>query len=101
MESEALPRAAYAEHVTEALRRSGVLGKVRVREVMVENSRSTLLSRIIRLRLSYEGATDAPRTLILKTGLPGRASDVMHSGHREVEFYAQAGTTSASVGARS
>ena len=76
MESEALPRAAHAEHITEALRRSGALGKGRVRDVMVENSRPTLLSRIIRLRLSYEGATDAPRALILKTGLPGRASEV-------------------------
>ena len=97
MDSEALPRAADAEHITEALRRSGVLGKSWVRDVRVESSRSTLLSRIIRLRLSYEGATDAPKSLILKTGLPARASEVAHSGHREVEFYTQAGATSAGV----
>jgi hypothetical protein len=97
MDSEALPRAADAEHITEALRRSGVLGKSWVRDVRVESSRSTLLSRIIRLRLSYEGATDAPKSLILKPGLPARASEVAHSGHREVGFYIQAGATSAGV----
>jgi aminoglycoside phosphotransferase (APT) family kinase protein len=97
MESEALPRAAHADHITEALRRSGALGKEWVRDVKVESSRPTLLSRIIRLRLNYEGDTDAPRALILKTGLPGRSGDVVHSGHREVEFYSQAGATSAGV----
>ncbi|HEY5829420.1 MAG TPA: phosphotransferase [Hyphomicrobiaceae bacterium] len=98
MELEHTPRAADAKHLTEALRRSGVLGKGQVRDAVVESSRTTLLSRIIRLRLSYEGATNAPSTLILKTGLPGRASDMLHSGHREVEFYTQvAAATSAGV----
>jgi hypothetical protein len=92
-----LPRATNAEYLTEALRRSGVLGESSVREVAIENSRSTLLSRIIRLRLSYEGATDAPKSLILKTGLHTDASEATHSGHREVEFYAQAGPTVAGV----
>jgi aminoglycoside phosphotransferase (APT) family kinase protein len=100
MESEALPRAAHAEHITEALRRSGVLGAGWVRDVVVEGSRPTLLSRIIRLRLTYEGGADAPRALILKTGLPGRGGDVAHSGHREVEFYAQAAASSAGIAPR-
>ena len=96
-DSEALPRAAHAEHITEALRRAGALGRCQVCDVVVESSRPTLLSLIIRLRLSYDGPTDAPRTLILKTGLPTRGSDVVHSGHREVEFYTQAGATSVGV----
>jgi hypothetical protein len=97
MESEALPRAASAHHITDVLRRSGELGKGRVRDLLVESSRTTLLSRVFRLRLNYEGTTDARSTLILKTGLPGSASERAHSGHREVEFYAQAGEVSAGV----
>jgi hypothetical protein len=42
-----------------------------VREIAIENSRNTILLQIIRLRLAYDGATSAPATLILKTGLPG------------------------------
>jgi thiamine kinase-like enzyme len=98
MTPEPLPRAANAEHLTEALRRSGALGDGRVREVVVESSRPTLLSRIIRLRLTYDGAVDAPGSLILKTGLPDRAGDLLDSGRREVEFYTNAANlTSARV----
>jgi thiamine kinase-like enzyme len=54
----------------------------------VESSRPTILSRIIRLRLSYDGTTiAAPATVILKTGLPERASVKFDSGHTEVVFY--------------
>jgi hypothetical protein len=87
--TEPLPKAAHAEHLTDALRRCGALGDGRVREVVVESSRPTLLSRIIRLRLTYDGAVDAPRSLILKTGLPDRASGLPDPGRREVEFYTQ------------
>jgi hypothetical protein len=71
MTSEPLPQAAEPEYLTGALRRSGKLGDGRVSEVVVEDSRKTILSRIIRLGLSYDSAAaDAPRSLILKTGLP-------------------------------
>ena len=89
MTTQALPNAADAEHLTGTLRRCGVLGDGRVRDVVVESSRPTLLSRIIRLRLTYEGAVDAPSSLILKTGLPDRAGSLSEGGRREVEFYNQ------------
>jgi hypothetical protein len=39
----------------------------------VESSKATILSRIVRLRLSYDGAArQTPASLILKTGLPER-----------------------------
>jgi thiamine kinase-like enzyme len=54
------------------------------------SARSTVLSRIVRLRLAYEGeAAGAPQTLIVKTGLPGRAATEWNIGPREVEFYAK------------
>src|SRR5689334_4495300 len=83
-----LPRAAQAEHVTDALRRSGVLGSGRTCEVAVESARDTILSRIIRLRLTYDGdAGAAPASLILKTGRPDRAKGEWNGGRQEVEFY--------------
>jgi hypothetical protein len=87
---EDLPRAARAEYLTDALRRAGALGAGRVRDVVVESSKATILSRIIRLRLSYDGpATDAPASLILKTGLPERADARRNPGQYEVAFYTQ------------
>src|ERR1043166_2150696 len=65
--TEPLPMAADAQHLADALRRCGVLGGGRVSGVAVESSRPTLLSRIIRLRLSYDGAEGGPNTVILKT----------------------------------
>jgi hypothetical protein len=76
--------------LTDALRRCGALGDDRVCRVAVESSRATLLSQIIRLRLSYEGgAVAAPGSVILKTGLPERADTKWNSGRQEVAFYAQ------------
>lgn len=92
MTSESLARAAEADYLTEVLRRCGALADDRVSEVAVESSRNTLLSRIIRLRLSYDGAAgDAPRSIILKTGLPERADT--NSGRQEVAFYTQIATS--------
>jgi hypothetical protein len=88
MTSEPLPRAAQPEYLTDALRRCGALADGRVCRVAVESSRATLLSRIIRLRLSYEGAAaETPRSIILKTGLPERANAKWNSGRQEVAFY--------------
>ena len=87
---EDLPRAAHPEYLTDALRRAGALGARRVCDVVVESSKPTILSRIIRLRLSYDGpAADAPASLILKTGLPERADARRNPGQYEVAFYTQ------------
>jgi hypothetical protein len=87
--TEPLPSAAQAEHVTWELRRSGVLGDGRVCKIAVESSRATLLLRIVRLRLTYDGAVDAPRPLIFKTGLPDRVDGLWNAGCQEVAFYTQ------------
>ena len=50
---EDLPRAAQPDYLTDALRRAGALGAGLVRDVVVEGSKATILSLIIRLRLSY------------------------------------------------
>lgn len=90
MTSQSLPRAAEADYLTEVLRRCGTLADDRVCEATVESSRATLLSRIIRLRLSYDGAANgAPRSIILKTCLPERADAKWNSGRQEVAFYTQ------------
>ena len=81
MSTEPLQIVIKAEHLTDALRRSGALGDGRVCNVVVESSRSTLLSNIIRLRLTYDGAAfDAPNSLIIKTGLPKRIGDLWNAG---------------------
>ena len=91
MTSLPLPKiASDAQHLTDALRRSGALGDGRVSAVAVESSRPTVLSHIIRLRLTYEGAASgAPDTVILKTGLPDRAGPAWNAGRHEVAFYTQ------------
>ena len=90
MTLDSLSRAARAEHLTDALRRSGALGEARVCDVAVASSRPTLLSQITRLRLTYDGAAaGAPSTVILKTGLPDRAGAQWNGGRQEVAFYAQ------------
>ena len=43
-------RAAEPEYLTDALRRAGALGTGRVLDVVVESSKATILSRIVRLR---------------------------------------------------
>jgi hypothetical protein len=51
-----------AGHLTSALRKAGVLRDGCVRDVELENPRDTLLSHIVRLNLTCEGAVSgAPR----------------------------------------
>ncbi len=70
MAAEPLTELVTPEALTLALRRSGALAGGRVSEVTVESPRATVLSRIARLRLIYDGdAPGAPPTLIVKTGL--------------------------------
>ena len=83
-----VPEAAQAKNLTDALRRSGVLREGRVTNVAVESSRTTILSKITRLRLTYEGAaSNAPASLILKTGLFNKPDSEWSAGRQEVAFY--------------
>jgi hypothetical protein len=86
-----LPRAAGADYLTEVLRRSGAIDRGHVSDVVVESERALLISRIIRLRLVYDGATvDAPASVILKTALPEPVVTTWNStGRQEVAFYRQ------------
>lgn len=81
-------RAAQAEHLTQVLRRAGVLDGGRVAQVSIEGSRATVLSRIARLDLTYDGpAEGAPRRLFLKTAHPERMDKAWTAGRQEVAFY--------------
>jgi hypothetical protein len=89
-----LPSATEAGHLTEALRRSGALADGRVREVAVESSRATLLSRIIRLRLAYDGdAAGAPSSVVVKIGLADAPPGLWNAGRQEVAFYNKVAAT--------
>ena len=77
-----------ADHLNAVLERAGVLGDRHVREVTVISDRSTLMSRVVRLRLAYDGpAHAAPGSLIVKTGLPERQGSEWSNGRLEVAFY--------------
>ena len=92
MTTDALPAAIDADHLSGVLRASGALGADgAVRTLTVESSRATVLSRIVRLRLAYDGAAGAaPASLILKTGLPERGEAWRaRANQREVAFYTQ------------
>jgi thiamine kinase-like enzyme len=87
---ETLPRAAEAAHIAAALRRAGMLHDAQLCAVTLESARPTILSRIVRLRLSYDGpAAGAPNFVILKTGLPERIGSGWKAGLQEVEFYSR------------
>ena len=61
-----------------------------VRDVTVESSRDTILSRIIRLRLAYEGPGPfGPASIIFKTSHPERTAAGWNGGRQEVAFYAE------------
>jgi hypothetical protein len=80
-----LPDAADPDHLTDILRRHEILSSGRVREVVSDAPRDMLMSRILRLKLSYDGpAQKAPSTLILKISKPGSTDP---AGAREVQFY--------------
>src|SRR2546425_12612076 len=89
MKAELLPIAASVDRLTDALRRAGALGDESVSSAAVDSSRSTVLSRITRLRLTYsDSAPNSPPSLILKTGLPERVGNATwDAGRQEVAFY--------------
>jgi hypothetical protein len=88
MTTDALPPAANAERLTEALRKSGSLGDGRVCNIAAVGSFAKLRSHTFRLRLDYEGpADDAPRSVILKMGhLDGEGHSSYANAH-EIAFY--------------
>jgi Ecdysteroid kinase-like family len=92
MVDEPLPRVANAEHLTDVLRRNGLVGNGRVLGIQVESDHPQLISRVIRLRLTYDRAVDAPSSLILKVRLLGQSGIVLERGRREVEFYTRLAT---------
>ena len=70
------------------LERAGVLGDLHVQDVTIISDRPTLLSRVIRLRLTYDGPANAlPSSLIVKTGLPAKEGSEWSLGRQEVAFY--------------
>jgi hypothetical protein len=90
MTTEELPRALSPEHLTGVLRRCKALGDGHVSGVVVESSGAKLVSRIIRVRLAYDGPADrAPDGLFLKTALVDGPIDAPDAGRKEVEFYNQ------------
>ena len=79
---------AGADHLTAVLCKSGVLGSGWVRDVIVDSDRSTVLSRILRLRLAHGGpAPNAPDSVIVKTGLAHTMDPAWNGGRQEVAFY--------------
>jgi hypothetical protein len=90
MTTDPLPPAVNAEHITTALRKSGVLGDGSVRDVDLENPRDTILSHIVRVKLTYDGAASgAPLSLFLKTARRDRLNPLWVAGRHEVAFYTQ------------
>jgi hypothetical protein len=85
MTVEPSPAAVRPDRLTEVLRRAGALRSGQISSVEILHSRSTVLSRIIRLRLIYDGdVSKAPSTLIFKTGLPERLGNENWDAGRQV-----------------
>jgi aminoglycoside phosphotransferase (APT) family kinase protein len=83
-----LPPAADPVRLTTVLREAGVLGDRAVSDVAVISARDTVVSHIVRLGLSLDGAApDAPRTLILKLPHEKFAEVLWQGGRHEVGFY--------------
>lgn len=88
MTAEALPEAIDAGHITDALRRSGALGRAHVRNVSVISSLKKLRSHTLRLRLDYEGlAAGGPDSIILKSGHLDSTGRSTYANHHEIAFY--------------
>ena len=59
-----------------------------MQDVTIINDRPTLMSRIIRLRLTYDGPANAlPGGLVIKTGRPEQRGSEWSNGRQEVAFY--------------
>jgi hypothetical protein len=85
---DSLPHLISAASLNAILERAGVLGDLHVQDVTIISDRPTLVSRIIRLRLTYNGPANAlPGSLIVKTGLPEQRGTEWSIGRQEVAFY--------------
>jgi hypothetical protein len=83
-----LLRLISATQVNAILDRCGVLEDLRVKDVTIISDRPTLMSRVIRLRLTYDGPANAsPGSLIVKTGRPEQRGSEWSNGSQEVAFY--------------
>ena len=83
-----LLRLTSADHLNAILEKAGVLGNLHVQDVSIISDRPTLMSRIIRLRLTYDGPANAlPGSLIVKTGRPEQPGNEWSGGHKQVAFY--------------
>ena len=88
MTADALPPVANADHLTETLRASGLLGTVRICNVSLMSSQQKLRSHTFRLRLDYEGpAEGAPSSVILKMGNLDAAGHPSYANRQEIAFY--------------
>ena len=83
-----LLRLTSADPLNAILEKAGVLGDLHVQDVSIISDRPTLMSRIIRLRLTYDGPANAlPGSLIVKTGRPEQPGNEWSGGHKQVAFY--------------
>ena len=88
MAMDALLALMTATHLNAILERAGVLGERRVQDVTIISDRTTLMSRIIRLRLTYDGPANAlPGSVVVKTRLPMKPGTEWMTGNQEVAFY--------------
>lgn len=89
---QSLSASVTADALTDALRRGGALKSGRVSAVVVEPARTTVLSTIMRLRLTYEGLQEgAPTSLIVKGPIAERLAADWSGGRQEVAFYQRVG----------
>jgi hypothetical protein len=85
-----LPPSINADYLTQTLRKAGALTDGRVIALALDNPRDTLLSRIARLKLTYDhAATTAPASLFLKVARADRQEPSWVSGRQEVAFYSK------------
>jgi hypothetical protein len=76
------------ERLELALRRDGLLDGATVRDLVIVSARTTVLSRIVRLRAEYAGKTQrAPERFVLKTGHPDRLETGWKAARQEITFY--------------
>jgi len=83
-----VPPQATVERLTAVLRRAGVLGRRELVDVAVETSRDTVISRIARLRLTYDRDVDVgPSHVFFKTSREGVDATLRGLGRQEAAFY--------------
>ena len=83
-----VPPQATADRLTALLRRAGVLERGEVVAVTVESTRDTLISRIARLRLTYDGDGDqGPSHVFFKTSHERVDATFRELGRKETAFY--------------